>query len=67
MSTAQQNHRRVADAILAAVRRQRPQARATRREDIDPDLLLQIKAEAAAGERKRHAASSLFARALQRS
>ena len=41
------------DAILAAVRRRRPQVKAEHREDIPSDLLERIKAEATRAERNR--------------
>jgi hypothetical protein len=59
MNTVQQSHG-VVDAILRAVRRQKPQAKTgqtRRKEDIPPDLLEQIKTEATRTERKRLLAS----------
>jgi hypothetical protein len=71
MNTVQQSHG-VVDAILRAVRRQKPQAKTghmRRKEDIPPDLLEQIKAEATMAERKALLASdrsrNLLARAFQ--
>jgi hypothetical protein len=61
MSTAQ-NH--LSDTILRAVRAQ-ARAGVTRLEDIPRELLGQIRVEAAASERKRHATSSLFAKAIR--
>ena len=52
------------DAILRAVRRQRPQGKIGQREDIAPDLLEQIKAEATLAERRRATASDILAKAF---
>ena len=66
-STAQQTPRSVADAILAAVRRRRPQARAlARARTFLSSCSAQIRAEAASAERKSYAGARLFARALAR-
>jgi hypothetical protein len=67
---AAQHNQGVADAILRAVHKQKPQAATRqRREDIPHSLLAQIKAEATRPERKRLLASerscNLLARAFQ--
>ena len=58
-------NRGMVDAILAAVRRRRPQVKAEHREDIPSDLLERIKAEAITAERQRAMAPSLLAKAFQ--
>ena len=58
-------NRGMVDAILAVVRRRRPQVKAEHREDIPSDLLERIKAEAVAAERQRAMAPSLLARAFK--
>ena len=58
-------NRGMVDAILAAVRRQRTQVKAEHREDIPPDLLERIKAEAVAAERRRALAPNLLVRAFK--
>jgi hypothetical protein len=58
-------NRGMVDAILAAVRRRRPQVKAEHRKDIPPDLLERIKAEAVAAERRRALAPNLLARAFK--
>ena len=58
-------NRGMVDAILAAVRRRRPQVKAEHREDIPSDLLEQIKAEAVVAERRRSLAPSLLAQAFK--
>jgi hypothetical protein len=58
-------NRGMVDAILAAVRRRRPQVKAEHRKDIPPALLERIKAEATRAERNRAMAPSLLARAFQ--
>jgi hypothetical protein len=59
------NHGMV-NAILAAIRRRKPQAKAsvTQREDVPADLLAQIKADAVMLERRRHSAPSLLTKAF---
>jgi hypothetical protein len=58
-------NRGMVDAILASVRRQHPQVKAERREDIPSGLLKQIKADAVMAERRRAMAPNLLARAFK--